>query len=88
MRVLISGGAGFIGCNTAKRFLDVGHEVIVLDNLSRLGSELNLKWLKAQKGYFEFVYGDIRNFDLLRRIFRDHHIDVVIHLADQVAVTT
>lgn len=73
MRVLITGGAGFIGCNTAKRFLDIGHEVIVLDNLSRLGSELNLKWLKTQKGYFEFIYGAIFGVMSLLRYLSIHN---------------
>lgn len=88
MKVLITGGAGFIGINAAKRFLDEGHRVIVFDNLSRRGAEHNLNWLKGQK-VFEFVKGDIRDFEQIKRVFYNHKaIDAVLHLAAQVAVTT
>ena len=88
MKWFITGGAGFIGCNTAKRLLEDGHKVIIFDNLSRKGASLNLKWLEEQ-GHFEFIWGDVRNFSQLRQAFRENKdIDVVLHLAAQVAVTT
>ncbi len=88
MRVLITGGAGFIGCNTAKRFIDKGHEVVVFDNLSRKGSRINLEWL-CTGGKFRFVEGDIRSSQQLADIIAGKSaFDVVIHCAGQVAVTT
>ena len=45
MNYLITGGAGFIGCNSAEHFLKQGHHVTIFDNLSRPGSRLNLDWL-------------------------------------------
>lgn len=88
MKWLITGGAGFIGCNVAKRLLDIGDEVIIFDNLSRKGTDINLKWLRDQ-GKFDFIKGDVRNFNELKRVSKKHKdIDVVLHLAAQVAVTT
>ncbi|UCD83571.1 MAG: SDR family NAD(P)-dependent oxidoreductase [Deltaproteobacteria bacterium] len=87
-KVLITGGAGFIGCNAAARFMGKGYNVIVFDNLSRNNSDLNLQWLKEQ-GKFLFIKEDIRNHKALKRLFSEQKdIDVVIHLASQVAVTT
>jgi len=88
MKVLITGGAGFIGCNIAKRFMSEGHEVIVLDNLSRSGTESNLRWLQEQ-GRITFYNVDVRDLGAVKRVFADHRdIDVAMHLAAQVAVTT
>ena len=50
MRVLITGGAGFIGCNLAAACIGAGHRVTVFDNLSRRGSPANLDWLRASFG--------------------------------------
>lgn len=84
---LIVGGAGFIGCHLTKRLLEEGKEVIVAENLSRLGSVQNLRWLQAQ-GEFRFVRCDIRSDAEVRKIFQENRdIDVVYHLAAQVAVT-
>lgn len=88
MKWLITGGAGFIGCNTVKRLMEMSYEVIVLDNLSRVGSDINLASLKKH-GKFDFIKGDVRNFNKLKSTFQNHkNIDVVLHLAAQVAVTT
>jgi CDP-paratose 2-epimerase len=88
MKILIIGGAGFIGCNAVKKFMERGDEVIVFDNLSRKGAQSNLEWLR-EKGKFEFIKGDIRNFNEVKMIFlKNKDTDVVIHLAAQVAVTT
>lgn len=88
MKIMITGGAGFIGCNAARRFLQQGDEVIVVDNLSRGGTESNLEWLYEQ-GLSEFVHCDIRDSDKLCEVFQSYRdIDVVLHLAAQVAVTT
>ncbi len=77
MRVLVTGGAGFIGSHTADRLIELGHEVVVLDALtppvhrggppSHLNSEV------------EFYEGDVRNEDLLRNLLR--RVDAVYHLA-------
>ena len=88
MKSMIIGGAGFIGSNVVHRLLKNGEDVVVVDNLSRRGSERNLEWLQSQ-GDFEFIKEDIRNYDALKRIFRQHKdVDVVYHEAAQVAVTT
>lgn len=86
MKVLITGGAGFIGCNTALRFMKREQGVIIYDNLSSIGATENLKWLE-KKGDFLFIKGDIRDYNKLKDIFNED-IDVVFHLASQVAVTT
>lgn len=85
--VLITGGAGFIGCNTAQRLIQEGYNVFILDNLSRPGVEANLKWLRTV-GKFTFIRGDIRNDSLLKKIFKNNKFCCVLHLAAQVAVTT
>ena len=87
MRIVITGSAGFIGCNLAHAWLAQGHTIIGFDNLSRPGSERNLEWLRSSWGEaFSFIRGDIRHADALAAVVRD--ADVVVHLAGQVAVTT
>jgi CDP-paratose 2-epimerase len=89
MKVIITGGAGFIGSNAADRHLARGDEVIAIDNLSRRGSDANLAWLRTRGGRFAFIHEDVRNGEAITRIFRDHpDADRVLHLAGQVAVTT
>jgi CDP-paratose 2-epimerase len=87
MRALITGGIGFIGTNLSHRLLSDGHEVVLFDNLSRLGVQHNLDWLKAKHGRrLQFVQADVRDFDAV--LMAIQNIDVVFHLAAQVAVTT
>jgi len=85
--VLITGGAGFIGSNLAHRLLASGERVIIFDNLSRPGVELNLRWLRSlYPNTLEVQIGDVRDFrTLLTAVSRASH---VFHLAAQVAVTT
>jgi CDP-paratose 2-epimerase len=88
MKTIILGGAGFVGSNAACRLLQRGQDVVIIDNLSRVGSEKNVEWLR-QKGSFEFVPLDIRNAADLRHAFSENRdADCVLHLAAQVAVTT
>lgn len=88
MKWLITGGAGFIGCNVAARLVREGCDVIIYDNLHRRGAEENFRWLQSL-GKCDIVTGDIRDFSQLTGVFRMHRgIDVVLHLAAQVAVTT
>ncbi len=88
MKVLITGGAGFIGCNAASRLLARGAEVVLIDDLSRPGAERNLEWLKSQ-GDFEFHRLDVRDFSGVRSVFQTHrNASLALHLAAQVAVTT
>ncbi|MGA9192202.1 MAG: SDR family NAD(P)-dependent oxidoreductase [Anaerolineales bacterium] len=89
MKTLITGGAGFIGSNTANRMLEDGESVVILDNLSRPGSEKNLAWLQSNFPEVEFVKADVRNAgDLTAALSAHAPFDALIHLAAQVAVTT
>jgi CDP-paratose 2-epimerase len=88
VKVIITGGAGFIGSNAASRYLKQGHDVVVIDDLSRPGVERNLEWLKGQ-GKLTFLKVDIRRAEDTRRAFEEHReAGLVLHLAGQVAVTT
>lgn len=75
MKVLITGGAGFIGSHLTERLLAAGKEVVVLDNLST-GKRENLP---VSAPGFEFVLDDIRSLDTARRYMRG--VDAVVHLA-------
>jgi CDP-paratose 2-epimerase len=85
--VLVTGGAGFIGCNIADRLARDGHDVIILDALARPGVEKNLEWLKARhEGRIHPIIADIRDEEALAKGVRD--ASAVFHMAAQVAVTT
>lgn len=86
-RILITGGAGFIGTNLASRYLADGHEVVVYDNLSRPGVEQNVAGLQARFGErLKLIQRDVRDAAGLRAAV--DHADRVFHFAAQVAVTT
>lgn len=87
MNILITGGAGFIGCNAAARFIKKGHKVSIYDNLSRPGTSRNLAWLK-QSGSFNFVKGDLRQAAKLVSTVKAAKPQAILHYAGQVAVTT
>ena len=86
--VLITGGAGFIGCNLARRVVADGGRVILLDDLSRNGVDDNLARLRADVGAadLEVHLGDVRNPRLVRDALVG--VDAVFHFAAQVAVTS
>lgn len=85
-RVLVTGGAGFIGSNLCHRLLSQGHDVTIYDNLGRSGTEKNVAWLRQNHGEgFALVQADVRDYPSLQRAVEGH--DVVFHLAGQVAVT-
>ena len=89
MKTIITGGAGFIGSNASSRYLNRGHQVVVVDNLARDGVGENLEWLRSHGGELEFHQIDIRDSHDIARLFREHRdADRVLHLAAQVAVTT
>lgn len=87
MKLLITGGCGFLGSNLAGHALSQGIELCVFDSLYRQGSQSNLQWLTGQ-GAFEFVHGDIRNANDVQRVIMRVKPDAVFHLAGQVAMTT
>lgn len=86
-KVLITGGAGFVGCNAARYFGSRNWHVTVLDNLSRQGTDENLHWLRDGTT-FDFELADVRDKEAMDRTISADRYDAVIHLAAQVAVTT
>jgi UDP-glucose 4-epimerase len=77
MKIIVTGVAGFIGSNLAKKLLEMGHRVTGVDNFS-YGFERNIQPLK-ENSHFTFLYGDLCNPLLLK----DHQADVIVHLASQ-----
>ena len=88
--IFITGGAGFIGCNSADHFLRQGKSVTIYDNLTRKGGRANLDWLQAEHGgdRLRVIEADIRDYDQLSAAVAEAAPDVMLHLAGQVAVTT
>ena len=86
MKVLVTGGAGFIGSHTVVELLDAGYEVVVVDNLSN-ASEESMRRVKEITGKsFDFYVADVRDRAKLEEIFSAHNIDWVIHFAGLKAV--
>ena len=87
MKILITGGCGFIGSNVAEYFIKKGDDVTIIDNLSRNGTEKNLEWLKTNYPTIKFVKADMRyDQKILDREVENK--DAVLHFAGQTAVTT
>jgi len=86
MKILVTGGAGYIGSHTCVELLKADHEVVVIDNLCN-SSRISLDRVATISGrQVAFVEGDIRNREMLRQIFARHQIDAVIHFAGLKAV--
>lgn len=85
-KILVTGGAGYIGSHTCVQLLNSGHEVIVLDNLCN-SSEESLNRVQQISGKpLTFVQGDIRDAQVLDQVFQQHQINAVIHFAGLKAV--
>jgi UDP-glucose 4-epimerase len=82
MKILITGGAGFIGSHLCDKYTKNGDTVLCLDNFMN-GNLMNIRHLLGCRN-FKLINGDIRNFDLLEKIMRD--VDAVFHLAAQIHV--
>ena len=87
MRLLITGGCGFLGSNLAAAAMARGLEPMLLDDLSRVGSRANLTWLIKQ-GPLRFVRCDVCDAGAVEAVVRDLKPNVLFHLAGQVAMTT
>ncbi len=79
MRVLVTGGAGYIGSFMTRLLLDKGYEVVVLDNLERGHKE-------ALDPRAKFIQGDIKDEDELQTLFANHKFDAIIHFAGYISV--
>lgn len=86
MKILITGGVGFIGTNTAIYFAKKKHQVVIVDNFSRPGVEINEKFIKQNYLQIKIIKSNIlqikNNQNFLKKA------NVVVHLAGQTAVTT
>ncbi len=78
MKILVTGGAGYIGSHTCKYLANAGYTVITYDNLSTGHKEL-VKW-------GDFEYGDIRDYARLRSVIHKHNPDGLIHFASSISV--
>jgi len=84
MKILVTGGAGFIGSNLAKKLMDRGDKVVIIDNFNnyydpKLKRDRIKKFLKGYE--FTLHKGDIRNYKLLEKIFKKEKPDKIVHLA-------
>ncbi len=82
MKILITGGAGFIGSHLCDKYTKEGHTVLCLDNLMS-GNLMNIRHLLDYQN-FKLIKGDIRDFALLEKVMRD--IEAIFHLAAQIHV--
>lgn len=87
-KILITGGAGFIGSNLAHQLIGQGHTVTIFDNMSRSGCQQNISWLQQTYGAdrFRLLPADLSDFESLKRATEG--AERVYHFAGQVAVTT
>ena len=86
MKILVTGGLGFIGSHTVVELLDSGNDVVIIDNLSNSSIEVidSIKEITGKD--FVFYEGDVCDLDLLEKIFSENNIDAVMHFAGYKAV--
>ena len=86
MAVLVTGGAGYIGSHTCVEMLNSGYDVIVIDNLDNSNRESLNRVEKITGKTVKFYEADVRDKDVLCKIFSENKIDAVIHFAGLKAV--
>ena len=86
MKVLVTGGAGYIGGHTCVELLNAGHEVVVIDNFVNSKPEALDNIRKITGRDLAFYKADLRDREAVRRIFEEHQIDAAIHFAGLKAV--
>ncbi|WP_263079833.1 UDP-glucose 4-epimerase GalE [Endozoicomonas sp. Mp262] len=86
MKILVTGGAGYIGSHTCVELLEAGHHIVVLDNLCNSSPEALRRVEQITGGVIPFIEGDIRDKHLLRQMFTAHKFDAVMHFAGLKAV--
>ncbi|KAA6224667.1 MULTISPECIES: UDP-glucose 4-epimerase GalE [unclassified Campylobacter] len=84
MKILITGGAGYIGSHTLRQFLNTKHELFVLDNLSK-GSSIAINDLQKLKN-FNFIKQDLSDFKGVKELFKKEKFDAVVHFAASIEV--
>ena len=86
MKILVTGGTGYIGSHTCVELLDAGYEIVIIDNLSNSKIETVDKIKEITGKDFKFYEGDCCNKEILKKIFSENDIDAVIHFAGLKAV--
>ena len=86
MKILVTGGTGYIGSHTSVELLKAGYEIIVVDNLFNSKIEVVDKIKQLANKDFTFVEADVCDEDAMRKIFTEHKIDAAIHFAGYKAV--
>ena len=86
MKILLTGGAGYIGSHTAISLTEMGHEVVLFDNFINSNDDVLIKITKILDRELPFIEGDVRNTELLKNVLNTHKIDAVIHFAGLKAV--
>ena len=86
MKILVTGGTGFIGSHTCVELLDSGYDVVIIDNLSNSKREVADYIEKITNKSVTFYEGDVCDKEILRKIFKENKIDAVIHFAGYKAV--
>ena len=86
MKILVTGGAGYIGSHTVVSLLENGYEVIIVDDFSNSNEEVLDNIKKITNKDFKFYLGNVCDKDVLRSIFKDNKVDGVIHFAGFKAV--
>ena len=81
MKILLTGGLGFIGSHTCVELLNNNYEIIIIDNLSNSSIDVIDKIVKITNKNIYFYQGNIGDKTLLNKIFNEHNIDTVIHFA-------
>ena len=86
MKILVTGGAGYIGSHTCVELLDAGYDIVVIDNFSNSKKEVIDKIKKISGKDFSFYEGDCQDKKILKKIFNENEISAVIHFAGFKAV--
>ncbi len=86
MKILVTGGTGYIGSHTCVELLESGYDVVIIDDLSNSKKEVKDYIEKITNKKIFFYENDVKDKDVLRKIFAEHKIDAIIHFAGYKAV--